>query len=65
LQLCNSIIARARLQEEVTKYKEKYCLSVTEELGHGDWRCFLKRNKNLMIKKVVKLTPSMPSGALT
>jgi hypothetical protein len=55
LQLCNSIISGTRFKDQVAEFKKKNCRSVTEELGRGYWRGFLKRNKHLIAsKKAVK-----------
>jgi hypothetical protein len=55
LQLCNSIIRGTKYDKLITEFKENNLRSVTKKLGHGYWRGFLKRNKNLIsAKKAVK-----------
>ena len=55
LQLCNSIIKGTKFASKVTEFQSKNLRSVTEELGAGYWRGFLKRNKHLIAaKKAVK-----------
>jgi hypothetical protein len=55
LQLCNSIVNGTRFKNEMQQFKKKHLRSAPDELGHGYWRGFLKRNAQFIkAKKAVR-----------